>query len=185
MDDFKVMLLSIALKIDEKELEDLKFLCKGKISKRKLEGITRATDLFTALTEMDELSADKLDILEQMLRLIKRKDLVNEVSAYQAGISTQPSVEERGLLDHAFEIICDNIGLKWKMLMRKLGLPENILDRALVANPYSLVEQQMTCLREWKRREGSEANVTVLIRALESCSMKLVADILRDELNVN
>ncbi|KAM8939154.1 FAS-associated death domain protein [Pelodytes ibericus] len=187
MDDFSVMLLNIAARLDDKELKDLKFICRDKISKKKMEQIKSGTDLFTSLLELNEISNDNLVHLIKLLKLIKREDLVKDVVSYQTG-SVNPTIEseipERNELDQAFDILCDNIGSNWKMFMRRLGISDVILDRAMADYPCSMYEQQMQSLREWRKKKGDSANVSELVNALNRCNMKLIADILTEELNL-
>ncbi|XP_063294826.1 FAS-associated death domain protein [Pelobates fuscus] len=188
MDDLSIMLLGISTKLDDKELKDLKFLCREKIFKKRLESINSATDLFTCLMELNEISNENLDTLIKLLKLIKRDDLVNIVDDYQIhhlGFSTQPERQERSQLDQAFDIICENLGSNWKMLMRRLGVTDVILERAVAAHPYSMYEQQMQCFKDWRRMKGEAATVSVLCEALRSSKLKLIEDILTEKLELS
>uniref|UniRef100_A0A8C5PZ46 FADD n=1 Tax=Leptobrachium leishanense TaxID=445787 RepID=A0A8C5PZ46_9ANUR len=189
MEELNVMLLGIGAQLDDKELKDLKFLCRDKIVKKKMEQINSATDLFTRLMELNEISNENLHMLIKLLKVIKRDDLVIEVQNYQTnhlGFSTNSPLQERSQLDQAIDIICDNLGASnWKMFMRRLGISDVMLDNAVTANPYSLYEQQRHCLREWRQRKGDAANISALREALLNCRLRLLDDMLTEELGLN
>lgn len=92
------------------------------------------------------------------------------------GWRDQPDVNEKRLQKAAIEVICENVGRDWKMLMRSLGFPEVKMDRIVAAYPFNLHEQLIQSLREWQKWRGKDAKVADLIKALRGCSMNLVAD---------
>ncbi|KAM5138055.1 FAS-associated death domain protein [Mantella aurantiaca] len=189
MDDFNVLLLKISDKLSDDELRDMKFLCKDKIPKKKMETITKPTDLFTKLMEMTEISKDNPSFLIELLQRIHRDDLTQEVKEFQTPLSKEEtSVEEEAdedQLGQAFDIICENVAKEWKMLMRNLGVTDSTMEQVAYANPYNLREQIRQCLREWKKKKRENANVSALIKALEKSRLKLVAERISDELNLS
>ncbi|XP_072278186.1 FAS-associated death domain protein [Pyxicephalus adspersus] len=189
MDAFNVMLLGISRKLSEANLNDMKFLCKEKIPRKKMETITSPTELFTKLQELAEMSKDNLTFLIELLQQAHRNDLADEVKGYQCPPSrVETFVDEASNEDplgQAFDIICESVGKDWKMLMRTLGLTDGTIDQVVYANPYNLREQIRHCLREWRRKKKENAKVSALIQALEKCRMKLVAERISDELNLS
>eukprot|EP00079_Xenopus_tropicalis_P009793 XP_002934114.1 PREDICTED: FAS-associated death domain protein [Xenopus tropicalis] len=176
--DLQVTLLQISNKLNESELSSLKFLRRD-LGKKKLEGVRSATDLFSLLLERQEISGENVDYLIQLLGSINRHDLVAEVADYKTkciGSTGAPGTQERDSLDDAFDVICDNVGRDWKMLVRRLGVSDVTIDRIVGANPNNMREQLYRCLRSWKDNMGERASMENLLQALLNCKMKLVQD---------
>lgn len=184
MDTFSVMLLKISGKLDEKELEDMKFLCQKKIVKKKLETITSPIHLFRHLKELVEISEDDLRFLVELLNTINRPDLAQEVERFQ-GPQSGAEPGERDQLDQAFDIICDNVGKDWKKLIRTLGVPETTIDQVVDANRYNMREQLLQSLIAWRKKKRDGATVSALVQALETCRMRLVAERLGEAINLS
>ncbi|NP_001089017.1 Fas associated via death domain S homeolog [Xenopus laevis] len=183
--DLQVMLLQISNKLNDTEVGSLKFLC-WKLGKRRLESVQSATDLFSLLQERREISEENVDSLMQLLGSIKRDDLVTEVAEYKTkyiGDSLAPGTQERDPLDDAFDVICDNVGKDWKMLVRRLGVTDVTIERIVGANPSNMREQLYQCLRSWKKDKGDKANMENLLQTLLGCKMKLVYEKVLQKLN--
>ncbi|XP_025945155.1 FAS-associated death domain protein [Apteryx rowi] len=180
MDPFLTLLHSFSSSLSESELSDLKFLCQDKIGKRKLESVRSGRELFSLLLEQRAIAGDSVGFLQTMLRAIKREDLMVRLEQFVEGgelnATDQPDVNEKRLQKAAIEVICENVGRDWKMLMRSLGFPEVKMDRIVAAYPFNLHEQLIQSLREWQKWKGKDAKVADLIKALRGCSMNLVAD---------
>ncbi|NXJ40785.1 FADD protein, partial [Ciconia maguari] len=162
--------------LSDSELSSLKFLCRGKIGKRKLESLQSGRELFVILQEQQLIASNNVSFLEALLKNIKREDLVSQLKQFvdEGEVNApddQPDVHEKPI-----EVICENVGRDWKMLMRKLGISEVKMDRVVAANPFNLQEQLVQALREWQKWKGKDAKVTDLIKALRGCNMNLVAD---------
>ncbi|NXW54844.1 FADD protein, partial [Eurystomus gularis] len=176
MDGFLSLLHSFSLNLSDNEVSSLKFLCRDKIRKRKLESVQSGRDLFTILLEQQDITRYNVAFLEELLKSIKREDLVSQLKQFveQGEVNAhddQPDVHEKPI-----EVICNNVGRNWKMLMRKLDLSEVQIERVMEAYPRDLREQLVQSLREWQRCKGRDAKVTDLIKALRGCDMNLVAD---------
>ena len=84
--DWKVFLLRLAEEITNEDLETLKFLCQDCISGRKLDGISSAEELFTAI-ERIHAGPEKLDFLKMLFGQAKRIDLQVKIEQFQQGKS--------------------------------------------------------------------------------------------------
>ncbi|NXG46908.1 FADD protein, partial [Psilopogon haemacephalus] len=176
MDPFLSLLHSFSSSLTDRELSDMKFLCRHKIGKRKLEAVQSGDELFTILLEQQNMTREDVAFLEELLRNIKREDLLSRLTQFMdegevMSPENQPDPHEKPM-----EVICDNVGRDWKMLIRKLDVSDVRMDRIVAANPRDLREQLLQSLREWQRWRGRDAKVADLIRALRGCNMNLVAD---------
>ncbi|NXO64727.1 FADD protein, partial [Phainopepla nitens] len=172
---FLSLLHSISSGLSDTELSEMKFLCRDKIGKRKLDLVQSGRELFSILMEKQEITNDNLEFLRKLLRHIGRRDLLSVLVRFEEEEShasdDQPDEHEK-----SFAVICDNIGREWKRLMRELEMAEVKLDRIEAACRYDLREQLVQALREWLRWKGKDAKVADLIKALRGCSLNLVAD---------
>ncbi|XP_031968686.1 FAS-associated death domain protein [Corvus moneduloides] len=184
---FLSLLHSISSGLSETELSAMKFLCRDKIRKRKLETVQSGRELFSILMEQQEISSGSLEFLRKLLQHIDRDDLVAQLVQFEEeephAPDGQPDVHEKGLLKAASAVICDNVGKEWKKLMRELGMPEVKLDRIEAAHRFNLYEQLVQALREWQRWKGKDAKVADLIKALRGCSLNLVADMVEEKIS--
>ncbi|KFQ84460.1 Protein FADD, partial [Phoenicopterus ruber ruber] len=126
--------------------------------------------------EQQLIASDKVAFLQDMLENIKREDLVSQLKQFVEEGEVNAPEDQPDVHEKPIEVICDNVGRDWKMLMRKLGISEVKMDRIVTANPYNLQEQLVQSLREWQKMKGRDAKVTDLIKALRGCNMNLVAD---------
>ncbi|XP_051478058.1 FAS-associated death domain protein [Apus apus] len=187
MDPFLALLHSFSCSFTDKELSSLKFLCRGKIGKRKLESTQSGNDLFVCLLEQKLIASDKVDFLEFLLKQLKREDLVSQLQQFVAdgevnAPEEQPDAHEKRRLKAAIEVVCDNVGKDWKRVVRKLGVSEVKMERIIAANPCNLHEQFTQSLLEWQRWKGGDAKASDLIKALRDCHLNLVADTVEQKL---
>ncbi|NXV11957.1 FADD protein, partial [Cepphus grylle] len=176
MDPFLTLLNSFSSSLSDAELDSLKFLCRKEISKRRLESVRSGRDLFGILLEQQLIASDKVSFLEELFKNIKREDLVSQLKQFEEEGEVNAPDDQPDAHEKPIEVICDNVGKEWKMLMRKLDISEVKLERIVAANPYNLREQFHQSLREWQKWKGREAKVADLIKALRGCNMNLVAD---------
>ncbi|KFW01990.1 Protein FADD, partial [Eurypyga helias] len=176
MDSFLTLLHSFSSSLSDSELSSLKFLCRGKIGKRKLESVQSGTELFIILLEQQLITSDKVSFLEELLESIKREDLIAQLKRFVEEGEVNAPDDQPDVHEKPIEVICENVGRDWKMLVRKLGVTEVKMDRIIAANPLNLREQLFQSLREWQKAKGKDAKVADLIAALRGCKMNLVAD---------
>ncbi|NXS88236.1 FADD protein, partial [Erpornis zantholeuca] len=177
---FLSLLHSISSSLSDKELSEMKFLCKDKIKKGKLQTVQSGRELFSILMELQEIASDNLEFLRTLLKHIQRDDLVAQLVQFEEeephAPGDQPDAHEKPVA-----VICKNVMKReWKRLMRELGMPEVKLDRIEAAYQYSVDEQLVQALREWQRWKGKDAKVADLIKALRDCYLNLVADLVEE-----
>uniref|UniRef100_A0A8C5IIN9 Fas associated via death domain n=1 Tax=Junco hyemalis TaxID=40217 RepID=A0A8C5IIN9_JUNHY len=187
LDPFQSLLFSVSSELSAKEVKELTFLCRDKVPKGKSETVRIGLDLFSTLRERGHIAPDNLEFLKQLLRKINRVDLLALVEQFEQGElqapEDQPDEHEKRLLKVAFGVIHENVGRDWKKLMRELGLPDVKLDKVEVAHRFDLGEMVFQALREWQKWKGKDAKVADLIKALQGCNLRLVADLVEERLS--
>lgn len=96
MDPFLVLLHSVSVGLSSSDLTQLKFLCRNRVSKRKLELAQSGLDLFTVLLEQNELSAERTALLRELLGPLRREDLLCLLDDFERGAEAGAAPEERG-----------------------------------------------------------------------------------------
>ena len=81
--NFRLFLHKISDELGSDELEDLKFLCHGNLTKARLEKIKTSKELFVAIGEVTEDEEKQLDLLKQLFKSIYRVDLESKVENFQ------------------------------------------------------------------------------------------------------
>ncbi|NXX70516.1 FADD protein, partial [Spizella passerina] len=175
LDPLQSLLFSISSELSAKEVKELTFLCRDKVPKGKSETVQVGLDLFSILRERGHIAPDNLEFLKQLLRTINRVDLLALVEQFEQGELQAPE-DQPDEHEKPFGVIHDNVGKNWKRLMRELELPDAKLDKVEVAYRYNLEEMIFQALREWQKWKGRDAKVADLIKALQGCNLKLVAD---------
>ncbi|NWZ15181.1 FADD protein, partial [Agelaius phoeniceus] len=175
VDPFRCLLLSISSGLSAADVEEVKFLCRDKIGKGKSEMVRVGLELFDMLMERRVIAPDHLEFLKDLLRSIRRGDLLTLVEQFEQGELQAPE-DQQDQHEKPFDVIRANVGRDWKKLMRELGLPEVKLDKVEVAYRYDLEEMVFQALREWQKWKGKDAKVADLIKALQRCNLRLVAD---------
>ncbi|NWS02540.1 FADD protein, partial [Motacilla alba] len=184
VDRFLSLQHSISSGLSAAEVEAMKFLCRDKIRKRKLEAVRIGLELFSILMEQQVIAPDELGFLKELLQHIRRSDLLSLVVQFEQGElrapDDEPDEHEKRPLKVAFDVIRANVGKDWKKLMRELGLPEVKIEKVERAYRYDLEEEVFQALREWQKWKGKDAKVADLIKALQGCNLKLVADLVEE-----
>uniref|UniRef100_A0A8C6R209 FAS-associated death domain protein n=2 Tax=Nannospalax galili TaxID=1026970 RepID=A0A8C6R209_NANGA len=179
MDPFLVLLHSVSRHLSTGELADLKFLCRGRVAKRKLECVQSGLDLFSVLLEQGDLERERPGLLRELLASLRRHDLLQLLDDYEAGAAVGAAPGEADLRV-AFDIVCDSVGRDWKKLARQLKLSEAKMDGIEERYPRSLSERVREALRVWKNVEQEKATVARLMEALRTCQLNLVADLVEE-----
>ncbi|XP_058382167.1 FAS-associated death domain protein [Diceros bicornis minor] len=180
MDPFLVLLHSVSAGLSSGELTELKFLCQGRVGKRKLERVQSGLDLFSVLLEQNELDPEHTALLRELLASLRRHDLLRRLDDYEAGAAGGAAPEEQDL-QAAFDLICDNVGKDWKRLARQLKVSDAKIDAIEERYPRNLTEQVRESLRVWKNTSRGDAAVSHLVGALRACRLNLVADYIQEE----
>lgn len=181
MDPFLVLLHSLSSSLSGNDLTDLKFLCRERVSKRKLERVQSGLDLFSVLLEQNDLERGHTGLLRELLASLGRHDLLQRLDDFEAGATTAATPGEADLRV-AFDIVCDNVGRDWKRLARELKVSEAKIDGIEERYPRSLSDRVRETLRVWKNAEKENASVAGLVKALRACRLNLVADLVEEAL---
>ncbi|KTF78672.1 hypothetical protein cypCar_00022663 [Cyprinus carpio] len=83
LSDYRVLMAEVSENLGNKELQSLIFLLSSTLPKERLARATSFLDVVVELEKLDEVSCDKVDLLEQCLRNINRMDLVKRIQAYK------------------------------------------------------------------------------------------------------
>lgn len=81
--NFRLFLHNISEELGSEELESLKFLCHGTLTKARLEKIKNTKELFVAIGEVTEDEEKQLALLKQLFINIRRLDLESKVEKFQ------------------------------------------------------------------------------------------------------
>ncbi|XP_007644375.1 FAS-associated death domain protein isoform X2 [Cricetulus griseus] len=141
MDPFLVLLHSVSGNLSSSDLLELKFLCRERVSKRKLERVQSGLDLFSVLLEQNDLERTRTGLLRELLASLRRHDLLQRLDDFEAGTAASAAPGEADLRV-AFDIVCDNVGRDWKRLARQLKVSEAKIDGIEERYPRSLSEQK-------------------------------------------
>nr|AAA97876.1 death domain protein FADD [Mus musculus] len=179
MDPFLVLLHSLSGSLSGNDLMELKFLCRERVSKRKLERVQSGLDLFTVLLEQNDLERGHTGLLRELLASLRRHDLLQRLDDFEAGTATAAPPGEADL-QVAFDIVCDNVGRDWKRLARELKVSEAKMDGIEEKYPRSLSERVRESLKVWKNAEKKNASVAGLVKALRTFRLNLVADLVEE-----
>ncbi|XP_026074225.1 CASP8 and FADD-like apoptosis regulator isoform X1 [Carassius auratus] len=81
--EYRVLMADVSEDMDTEDLKSLAFLLRGTLPKHKLENAQSFLDVAVELEKLDQLSSEKMDLIEHCLRSIHRADLAKKISHYQ------------------------------------------------------------------------------------------------------
>lgn len=96
MDPFLVLLHSLSSSLSGSDLMELKFLCRERVSKRKLERVQSGLDLFSVLLEQKDLERESTGLLRELLASLRRHDLLQRLDDFEAGAAATAAPGEAG-----------------------------------------------------------------------------------------
>lgn len=83
LSDYRVLMVDVSDGLDKDELKSFIFLLNNILPKEKVKKATSFLDVVVELEKLDEVSCDKLDLVEMCFKNIRRMDLVKRIQAYQ------------------------------------------------------------------------------------------------------
>ncbi|XP_051997818.1 CASP8 and FADD-like apoptosis regulator isoform X2 [Xyrauchen texanus] len=94
--EYRLLMADVSEDISTEDLKSLTFLLRDTLPKHKLENVQSFLDIVVDLEKLDQLSSEKMDMIEHCLRSIHRVDLAKKISRYQqrglmANQGTSPS----------------------------------------------------------------------------------------------
>uniref|UniRef100_A0A8C2JB11 CASP8 and FADD-like apoptosis regulator n=1 Tax=Cyprinus carpio TaxID=7962 RepID=A0A8C2JB11_CYPCA len=81
--EYRVLMADVSEDMDTEDLKSLAFLLRGTLPEHKLENVQSFLDIVVELEKLDQLSSEKMDLIEHCLRSIHRADLAKKISHYQ------------------------------------------------------------------------------------------------------
>ncbi|XP_016318379.1 CASP8 and FADD-like apoptosis regulator isoform X1 [Sinocyclocheilus anshuiensis] len=81
--EYRVLMADVSEDMDTENLKSLTFLLRGTLPKHKLDNVQSFLDIVVELEKLDQLSSEKMDLIEHCLRSIHRADLAKKISHYQ------------------------------------------------------------------------------------------------------
>lgn len=96
MDPFLVLLHSLSGSLSNSDLMELKFLCRERVGKRKLERMQSGLDLFSVLLEQNDLERNRTGLLRELLASLRRHDLLQRLDNFEAGLAVSAAPGEAG-----------------------------------------------------------------------------------------
>ncbi|XP_076865026.1 CASP8 and FADD-like apoptosis regulator a [Brachyhypopomus gauderio] len=88
---YRVLMMELSDSLDTEELKSFIFLMRSTVPKSSLDRATSFLDVVMELEKMDEVSCEKLGLVEQCLKSIQRADLAKRVQQFQKGQHVQVS----------------------------------------------------------------------------------------------
>lgn len=96
MDPFLVLLHSLSGSLSSSDLMELKFLCRERVGKRKLERMQSGLDLFSVLLEQNDLDRNHTGLLRDLLASLRRHDLLQRLDNFEVGLAVSTAPGEAG-----------------------------------------------------------------------------------------
>lgn len=85
LSDYRVLMLELDENLEAEDLHSLTFLLSSTVSKGQLDRATSFLDIVVELEKLDKVSCEKVEVVEECMRNIRRVDLAKRIHAYQRG----------------------------------------------------------------------------------------------------
>ncbi|KAA0707608.1 CASP8 and FADD-like apoptosis regulator [Triplophysa tibetana] len=83
LSDYRILMADLSDNLAEEDLQTLKFLLNSTLPKERVKKATSFLDVVVELEKLDEVSCDKLDLVENLFKNIRRMDLVKRIQGIQ------------------------------------------------------------------------------------------------------
>ncbi|XP_073701124.1 CASP8 and FADD-like apoptosis regulator [Garra rufa] len=170
--EYRVLMADVGEDMDTEDLKSLKFLLRGTLPKQKLENVQSFLDIVVELEKLDQLSSEKMDLIEHCLRSIHRADLAKKISHYQQTVDLFDIQQS----EEAFSGVCliiDCVGTEGDELEQTFkALHFHVIMHKLLS-----VRDMLSTLREVAHHQKIHyrASAFVCIIISRSCSSDLLA----------
>ncbi|EDO44917.1 predicted protein [Nematostella vectensis] len=146
MTNFRALLLKISDELTSENLSSMRFVCRDVIPAGRLEHFRRPIDMFVEFERLNRLDEKNRDFLASILVQIGRPDLRNLLLEI---------TDSTGNVQQVY----------WKVLGRKLGLKENIIE-SIDVDYRRIQEKAYQMLLAWQRTMSKKATVQALMDGL-------------------
>ncbi|XP_057192091.1 CASP8 and FADD-like apoptosis regulator isoform X1 [Triplophysa rosa] len=98
--EYRVLMADVSEDMDTHDLKSLTFLLRDTLPKHKVQNIQSFLDIVVELEKVEQLSSDKTDRIEHLMRSIHRADLAKKIRHYQQKVlntkrETSPAVKQQ------------------------------------------------------------------------------------------
>ena len=197
---FRELLVKVSREMQEKDLDNFKYLIEDEVSLQELEQAKSGISVFRFLQQKEIISPKNVGFLKRQMNTLGREDLKKLVEEYEATFhNDQPDLDyvtdgpdysrnkqgkcvtDGGSGSESGKIAIENlkeiakdIGTHWKMLARELNVVESDISAIMAKCPFDLHEQSYQALLKW---EQSATNVSpwILKRALQKQRLNSIA----------
>lgn len=88
LSEYRVLMSDVSEDMGTEDLESLKFLLSGSLSRERLTRVKSFLDVIDDLEKLDRVSSERVELIEQCLRDISRVDLARKVKRYLTSVGT-------------------------------------------------------------------------------------------------
>jgi len=157
-------MLGAMKELTKDNVQEIKFLLKGRVGEGRLEMIKTSLDLFEELEKLRWITEDSLETLYQLLRGINRGDIISklqngnpELTCRNVPVNVPVVTPDQPIANKVLDEVANNITTDWKRLSRFLDIPEAKID--MIDEDYRRVyEKSLQCLKVWTQTAQSLGN---------------------------
>ncbi|KAL5018695.1 hypothetical protein ScPMuIL_004417 [Solemya velum] len=153
------MLVRLDTLIKDREMKNIKYLFKDRISKRELEDVESAVDLWEKLEERDLLGPDNLECLKEIVDTFNPQLVNGNNVSFGHGpgmchtgvnaVPIRPAHSGPTELEKCVLYLSKRLGRDWKFCARYLSIDESDIEESESTHRFALREQIHECLRKW------------------------------------